>query len=272
MAVIGLTNPAALVATQSLVAATSGLAATQNAVSTGLSVAGVQDDSAAFSIAQTVRADIGGLNATFDSLSRASGTLDVASSAASSISNLLIEARGVALAASDPSLDAASLGALSADFGAIVSQIDSLAASAGFNGTNLVDGSGGSVAVPAGPDGSGTAVAVSGADLTGAGLGLTTTSFGSAADAQAALGELDAALPSVNATLSGFGAASSEVDLQFDFLTQLQDTLTVGVGNLVDADLGEESVDLATAQVQAELAIIGQNIANAAPSALLSLF
>ncbi|MGF1607130.1 MAG: flagellin [Rhodothalassiaceae bacterium] len=265
------TNPSALIALGALTGSTQALAESQDRVSSGLRVGGVEDDSSAFTIAQGIRADIGGLNAIQGSISRATGTLDVATTAGSNISDLLVQARGIAVQASDASLDQASLDALSGEFNAIVSQIDSIAGTADFNGTNLVDGSG-SVAVPAAPDGSTTGTSVAGADLSAGGLGLTVTSFGSAADAQAALGEIDAGLTSVNATLAGFGAATTELDLQGSFLSDLQDTLTVGVGNLVDADLGEEAANLAADQVRVELGIAAQNIANASPRSLLALF
>jgi len=52
----------------------------------------------------------------------------------------------------------------------------------------------------------------------------------------------------------------------------LQDTLTVGVGNIVDADLAAESAALQSLQVQQQLGLTAASIANSAPSSILALF
>lgn len=257
-------------AISSLAASTSALGTTTGSIASGLSVGGVEDDSAIFTIAQGLSADIAGFNATEFSLSNASSVLDVSVFAGETISGLLIEAQGIALAASAPGLDDASLGALSAEFGSILSSIDSVASSAGFGSLNLVDGTTSGLSF-VNPDGTSTAVAT-GADLTSAGLGLSTTGFATAADAATALSEVTSAFDSVGSTLAEFGAASESVDLTAEFLTELEDTTAIGIGNLIDADLAEEAADLAASSVATELGVIALGIANSAPGALLTLF
>ena len=81
------------------------------------------------------------MQAVSDSLNRGVSTVDVAISAGQSISDLLNELKGKALAAADASLDTASRNALNADFTALRDQITTIVQNASFNGTNLVDGS-----------------------------------------------------------------------------------------------------------------------------------
>jgi flagellin len=54
--------------------------------------------------------------------------------------------------------------------------------------------------------------------------------------------------------------------------TATQDTLTTGIGNIVDADVAKDSAKLTAEQTKQQLATQSLSIANNAPSILLSLF
>src|SRR5271169_5321430 len=135
------TNNGAMVALQYLNNTNAQLTATENAINSGMKVASPADDGATFAIAQNMRGDVAGYSAVTDSLNRGTSSVDVALSAGQSISDLLIEMKSKALAASDTSLDTASRQALNEDFTALRDQIASVVSNASFNGFNLVDGS-----------------------------------------------------------------------------------------------------------------------------------
>ena len=139
------TNVGAMAALQSLNATNKGLATTQSRINTGLSVASTKDDSAAYTVAQTLRGDLGGLTAVNSSLSRAKSTVDVATAGAEQISDLVNQMKAKATEASDAGLDADSRTALGKDFDALKSQISTIIDSSEFNGTNLLKASGGTV-------------------------------------------------------------------------------------------------------------------------------
>ncbi|MDO9711799.1 flagellin [Paracraurococcus lichenis] len=71
---------------------------------------------------------------------------------------------------------------------------------------------------------------------------------------------------------AAFGAAQVRVDTQKDFIGKLADTLTTGVGALVDADMSEEAARLTALQTQQQLGTQALSIANQAPQSILSLF
>src|SRR6202000_1175013 len=148
------TNTGAMVALQYLNQTNSQLQTTQNAINTGLKVASAKDDGSTFAIAQNMRGDVAGYSAVTDSLNRGMSTVDVAMSAGQSISDLLIEMKTKALAASDTSLDTASRAAMNQDFVALRDQISTIVNNAVFNGYNLVDGSTTQVTALASADGS----------------------------------------------------------------------------------------------------------------------
>ena len=268
------TNAGAFVALQSLSSTNRSLEVTQNRINTGLAVSGAKDNSAVFAIAQNLRSDLGGLNAIRQSLDRAGSALDVGIAAAETISDLLVEAKEKALAASDTGIDQTSRTALQNDYQAIINQIDDVVTQAEFNGTNIVvSAATGAISAIVSDDATQT-ISVNGADLnTAAGaLSLTVTTFGAASAATAALGQVEAALTSVNSTLATFGSAARQIELQGTFADRLSDTIETGIGNLVDADLARESANLQALQVKQQLGLQALAIANQSPGAILSLF
>jgi len=56
------------------------------------------------------------------------------------------------------------------------------------------------------------------------------------------------------------------------FIGNLQDSVTAGIGNLVDADLAKESAKLQSLQTKQQLGVQALSIANQAPQTVLSLF
>jgi flagellin len=83
---------------------------------------------------------------------------------------------------------------------------------------------------------------------------------------------VDDAISRMTIAASDLGAAKKRVDLQVDFVNNLMDAISRGVGALVDADMNEESTRLQALQVQQQLGIQGLSIANASVQGILSLF
>ncbi|GAB4141627.1 MAG: flagellin [Sphingomonadales bacterium] len=268
------TNASAFIALQNLNVTNNQLGVTQNRINTGLAVSSVKDNSAVFAIAQNLRSDLGGLNAVQQSIDRGVSTLDVAISAGETISDLLIQLKEKAVAASDAGVDAASRSALAEDFNAIRDQITTIVNNAQFNGTNLIDGGTGSINVLLSDAGTQTfAVAQQTLALGGANITITgSTSFTDAATAQSAVAAVETSLTNVNKVLTTFGSASRTLETQKEFVTKLSDTIQTGIGNLVDADLARESAKLQSLQVKQQLGLQALSIANQAPSSVLGLF
>lgn len=68
------------------------------------------------------------------------------------------------------------------------------------------------------------------------------------------------------------GAAKKRVDMQKDFASNLMDSVDRGVGQLVDANMEEESTKLQALQVQQQLGIQSLAIANSHAQSILKLF
>lgn len=277
------TNVGAMAALQSLSATNKGLATTQTRINTGLNVASTKDDSASFTIAQTLRGDLGGLKAVNSSLNRAKSVLDVAVAGAEQISDIVNEMKKKAYESADAGIDSSSRTAINQDFVALRDRITTIVNSADFNGTNLLKSGGGSIsALQSLQDGdSGTAnwqpdsLSVSNVSLGLGGSVVTVAANGdvsSQAAAQTMVDTLTTTQTNLKSSLSTLGAASRRIDAQLTFSSKLSDVVESGIGNLVDADLAKESARLQALQVKQQLGIQALSIANQAPQAIMSLF
>jgi flagellin len=69
-----------------------------------------------------------------------------------------------------------------------------------------------------------------------------------------------------------FGALESRISLSSDFLENLSDAISQGIGRLVDADMNEESTRLKALETQQQLGIQTLQIANTNAEGVLRLF
>ena len=269
------TNVGAMVALQNLAATQNSLSVTQARINTGLKIASAKDNGAIWAIAQNQRSTSQSLNAVKDSLQRASSTVDVALSAGESVSDLLLQMKEKALAASDVTLDTNSRTALNDDFKSLRDQIAKVVANADFNGANMVKASGDQIQALANSDGS-SVISVAAQDLSLGGSALSgigaTASIGTQTLANSMISTVDSAITSVSTALAKLGTGSKALQSHVTFVGKLQDTLDAGIGNLVDADLAKESAKLQALQTKQQLGIQALAIANQSSSILLSLF
>jgi len=268
------TNEAALVALQNLNKTTSDLQDAQNKISTGLAIGSAKDNAAIWAIAQGQRADIGSLGAVKMSLDRATSIADVAATAGSTISDLLVQMKEKVVAAMDPSLDTASRTALDSDFKSILRQITQVIQNANFDGANMLDGSVPQIKFIANADANGF-ITLSSQNLSLGGGIITvpsTASLSTITLATNVLAQVTTSISQTNQALGNLGSQSKEISNHATFVGQLTDQLNSGVGNLVDADLAKESARLQALQVQQQLGAQALSIANQAPQILLQLF
>jgi flagellin len=272
------TNVGAMIALQNLNMTNTDLATTQSRINTGLKIASAKDNGAIWAIAQNQRATSGSLNAVKESLQRGQSTVDVAMAAGESISDLLLQMKQKALAASDTTLDTNSRVALNDDFTSLRDQIQKAVDNAEFNGANMIKTAGTTVMALANADGTQliTVAAQSlglGSTALGGAAGISATaSIGTQTMAANMIATVNSAITSVSSALSKLGTGSRSLASHLTFVGKLQDTLDAGVGNLVDADLAKESAKLQALQTKQQLGVQALSIANQSSSVLMSLF
>jgi len=268
------TNQGAMTALQYLSGTQAAMAQTQSAISTGYKVASAKDDGATYAIAQNMRGNVASYSAVSDSLNRGMSAVDVAMSAGQSISDLLVQMKAKALSAADKSIDTASRTALNNDFTALRDQIQTIVDNASFNGFNLIKSGASDITALASADGS-KKITVAAQSLALGGSNVTVAATGSIntqAAASTMISTVQDSLTNVNKALASFSAGSKKYSIQLNFVSKLSDTLTSGIGNLVDANMAEESAKLTSLQTKQQLGVQALSIANSAPNITLSLF
>ncbi len=277
------TNVGAMTALQNLNKTNRELNMVQNRINTGLKVATAQDNGAVYNIAQQQRSENSAYDAVRSGLDRAKGIADVALAAGEVISDLFTQMREKAVAASDTSISATSRTAYNNEFIALRDQVASVISNASFDGANVLGG-GANLTFLANTSGSqtltlptldlqltvgaGGAVASPAVDVY---LG-TTDNLTTAVLAGQARDRIAASLEYVNSELARLGAAAKRIESHNTFVSKLQDAITSGIGNMVDADLASESAHLQSLQVKQQLGTQALSIANQSPQSILSLF
>ncbi|WP_299818204.1 flagellin [uncultured Jannaschia sp.] len=275
-----LTNNGAMVALQTLKSINSNLETTQNEISTGKKVGSAKDNSAIWAISKVMESDVSGFKAVKDSLSLGESTVSVASAGAEQIVDVLNEMKELAISAHSENVDH---GKIEATLAKKREQIQAIIGSSQFNGTNLLKTD---------TDGNGSTglTVVSSLDRTGAGAPATSTITVASADfetnvdttgataitdkasAATALTEIEGWLTKAVEGASSLGAAAARISDQSEFIGRLSDTMEMGIGSLVDADMEESSARLKALQTQQQLGVQSLSIANQAPGAIMSLF
>ena len=268
------TNTGAMIALQNLQSTNAELGVVQSRINTGKKVSNAKDNGAIWAIAQGQRSEIGALNAVKDSLQRGQSAVDVGIAAGESVSELLIQLKEKALAASDTSLTTSARSALNEDFKSIRDQITTVVSNAKFNGVNLLDNSM-TAGFKALSNATGSTITVQDENLSLGGANVTlsaTATIGTSTLAATALGVINTSIDNVSGALARLGTGSNSLSTHLKFVSKLQDSLETGVGNLVDADLAKESARLKALQTKQQLGVQALSIANSSTSILLGLF
>ena len=133
-----LTNQSAITAVANLAATQKSLSSVQNEISTGLKVSSAKDNAAYYSIATTLRTQIGNLSAASDSLNLGQSVVATATAATNNVTSILQSIQKDLVSASQPGID---LGSLQTAITTLRSQLTGTVSTASFNGVNLLDGS-----------------------------------------------------------------------------------------------------------------------------------
>lgn len=291
-----LTNTSAMTALAALTQTQMNLSKTQNEVSTGLRIANASDNPAYWSIATKMSSNVGALGAVNDALSTSSAMVNTMSSALKATITVVNAIKNDLVTASNPGADAAKI---QTDIIAQQALLDSIGRSATFNGQNFLATAGGNINLVTSYDSTTGASfitvnttntrlfdpLVAGVGILGT-VGVTTgqsiltldisaldpTVPADAATLADMLIDVEASIDALTTAASELGATTTNLSTQQAFISNLSDSLTTGVGSLVDADMNEAATKLAALQVQQQLGVQALSISNSNAALILRLF
>ncbi|MFC5585286.1 flagellin [Nitratireductor kimnyeongensis] len=284
-----MTNASAMTALQTLNTISKNMATTQSRISTGLRVSEASDNAAYWSIATSMKSDNKALSSVQDALGLGAGKVDTAYTGINEVIDTVDKIKQKLVTARGASQEDQQK--IQGEINALQDHITSVVGNSNYAGSNIIQDNT-DVNIVASYNRSGATVTIDEITLTGANV-LVLDAAGTAGSAasvvaaalfdasgsQVADGAIDTALGTVETALASLadqaaelGAAKSRVDLQKDFVGKLSDAIERGVGQLVDADMNEESARLSALQVQQQLGIQALSIANSNSQNILSLF
>jgi len=284
-----LTNSASMVALASLTMTQKSLTKTQNEISTGLAVNNASDNASTWAVATQMRSDTSNLKQVSQNLGSADSIVGAALAGATQISTLISQIQTKVVAESN-GLESTS--AVQNDISALVSEIQNIVSGSSVNGVNMLSGAGGNsklaFASTVVSDTNGTAqvsfisvspfhgTGITNLNTTGSGglsnLGTVSSTSVNSSNLSSTLATLDTMQKNVDSIAASLGSAQSNIEGQQTFVNNLVTTLQTTTGNLVDADMTEESARLSALQTQQSLGTQALSIANQAPQQILKLF
>ena len=305
------TNVAAMTALQTLTQTNMQLTETQNRISTGYRVADASDNAAYWSIATSMRSDNSALSTVQDALGLGAATIDVAYTGINSAIKVVDQIKTKLVAARQPGIDRTKIQSEItelqsqlrgiADSGSFSGEnwlsVDSAAGT--YNATKTIvssfSRSGGVVTIGTiginlsslklfdAADQSGildTQSTTTNGGVTYSVAGSTdavdisalTDSDADLQDLEEIIGVVDATISSMTDSATSLGASKARITIQQDFVKALMNAVRRGVGQLVDADMNEESTKLQALQVKQQLGVQSLGIANTSSQSILQLF
>jgi flagellin len=290
-----LTNTSAMTALASLTMTQQNLNTVEKQVSTGLAISSAADNASYWSIATKMTSDVGALGAVNSALSESQAMVSTMTSAMQQSISVMDAIKNDLVTASTAGAD---LSKIQTDIGSQQKALLSIGQSSIINGQNFLETAGGNVNLVASYDSTngvsfltvnttntalfGTAGAASttgilgqtGAAYTAASI-LTLDVSGTtitAGDIKNMLTDVQTAISSMTTAASVLGSTTTNLTTQQNYVSNLSDSLTTGVGSLVDANMNEAATKLAALQVQQQLGVQALSISNSNTQLILKLF
>ena len=279
-----LTNAGSMAALETLRSISRDMSTTQDRISSGLKVGSASDNAAYWSISTTMKAESSSLNVVGEALGMGSSIADVSSTAVESLVDLVSQVRDRIVAAGESTNDKTKI---MTELKQLYKQMDETVKAASFNDVNWLEGTNGTAAITTAE----ILAGVNGSTLNFINVDLGTTAtnvkaivetitlalgddadIDSTSNVATSLGVVDTAIKNLTEKGAVFGAASTRIDIQKDFISSLTDAMDRGIGSLIDADMNEESTRLKALQTQQQLGVQALSIANSNTDLILQLF
>ena len=197
------------------------------------------------------------------------------------ISDLLQDIRQKLTELANGGLTTAQRVIVKADFDKLMSQAYGFVSNSNFNGRNLLISNATNVNTISNLNGTNltlTARSAPGSGIThlikslaGATLGVDGAASNAVNAQSVIVAQYNSLETEINTSLGALGAEIRALKFQTDFLTTVNDSTEIGLGNIVDADLARESAELTALQVRQQLGVQVLGIANQQPQILLNL-
>jgi flagellin len=246
-------------------------------LSSGYRINRAGDDAAGLAISEKLRAKVQGMTQAQRNANDGVSLIQVAEGGLNEVQTILVRLRELGVQAASDTIGAQERRYLNEEYQTLKEELDRIANSTEFNGTNLLDGTGGSLDFQ---------VNTGGLNLLGVDrisfdafkldvncdkLGLEEQGVGTKFDAQRSLGQLDAAIEEVSSVRGALGALENRLVSTVKNISVSVENLSAARSRIKDVDIAEETAEMTKHNIlmQAGVSVLTQ--ANNVPKLALSL-
>lgn len=249
-----------------------GVDKSMDALSSGRKIGSAADGPAVVAISAELDAAIQSLNQANRNVSDGLSVVRTAESGLQSSAESLIRLKELAVKAGSSTLSDSDRAAIQTEVGKLTEQLDAIAETTEFNGTNLLNDDENSLTFQVGA-GSEEADRINfdTVDVTSEGLGLADPSVGTVEDAQAMMDAVDSAMNQVITAQTDAGSTATRLGIAADLNTNAVIARSSALSNMRDTDFAAESTELSSSLVQRQASVAMRAQANAVPSVMLKL-
>ena len=269
------TNVTALNAQKALWGTKNKMDSAMSRLSSGNRINKASDDAAGLAISENMKAQMRGLKQANRNAQDGISMIQTAEGSLSEVSNMLIRLRELGVQAASDTIGDRERGLANIEYTQLLEEIDRITGSSEFNGTPLLNGTGGlldfQIGVKNSIDFDRISFNAAQADASSTALGLDLTNIMDKTSAQNCLSNIDGAINYVNQLRAGFGAIQNRLNSTVEGLQTNLENLSASNSRIRDADIADESTELAKQNIllQAGTSVLAQ--ANQQPGLALQL-
>lgn len=269
------TNVSSLNAQRNLRGTQLDLARSLGRLSSGFRINQAADDAAGLAISENLKAQIRGLGKASQNALDGISLVQVAEGGLNEVSNMLIRLRELAIQAASDTVGDTERKFIDVEYQQLKNEIQRIAEVTNFNGTDLLNGTGGIMDIQVGIHNDAFKDRISfnagAANASLESLGINSEAVGTKEQAQVSISAVDDALLKVNAIRANFGALQNRMQSTISNISIFEENLSAANSRIRDTDVARESAELTKNNIllQAGLSVLQQ--ANGIQSAALKL-
>ncbi len=267
------TNVASLNAQRNLTNTQTALDSSLAKLSSGYRITKAGDDAAGLGVSTSLTAQTKSFNQAVRNANDGLSVVQSAEAGFNEIANILTRMRELAMQSSSDGVGNTQRGYVQTEKSSLSAEIDRIANSTQFNGTNLLNISTSSLdfQVGIGNVAANDRITVSTVDIQAATLGVASFDLSTKAGAQAALTTIDAALNTLSSSRSSFGAMGNRLQSAINAVQTFAEATSAANSRIRDVDVAEETANMTRSNILAQAGISVLAQANQMPQMALKL-
>jgi flagellin len=266
------TNVASLNAQRNLSASQNTLDSSMSRLSSGYRITKAGDDAAGLGISTKLEAQIRSYNQASRNANDGISVIQTTEAALNETTNILTRLRELAMQSASDGIGNTERGYVQTETDQLVQELDRVSAVTKFNGTQLLDGTGGTLDFQVGVEGNAAdQISFDTIDATANTLGVNALDVNDKVAAAAALTTIDTAIITVSTARATLGAVGNRFQSAINDIQAFSESLSAANSRIRDVDVAEETSRMARSNIlqQAGVSVLAQ--ANQQPQLALKL-